>query len=212
MFEVRRRQQRLTPRQAISVLYREPAPWATPYALPLALDLLGTAVGVNGVTLFLTVERPEIAHELAGELPFGVGALVVPFELDDPAGLVRPFADRDFARLLIVAGDALGVSARILNTALSVLEHDPLAIGQTPAGGAYLTGANLRTSASSNELTLCLRALLGNSGPIPPAIRTLEPRLRLAALSASNELRAIVAEHAKTLPRTWARLREAEAS
>lgn len=211
MLEIRRRPHRTTPRQAISVLYREPPPWATELALPLALDLLGAAVAVNGVTLFLTVEHPHIAHELAGELPFGVGALVVPFDLDDPAGLVRPFAERDFARLLLVAADAIGITARLLTTGLSVLQHDPVVLGPAATGGAYLAGANLHATAAAGNLTLCLRAMLGDGGPLPPTVRKLERRSRLSGLADLDAVRELAADHAREIPRTWAHLRESTA-
>lgn len=208
MYEVRRRQWRVTPRQAISVLYRQPAPWAAPFALPLALDLLGAAVAVNGVTLFLTVERPDIAHELAAELPFGVGALVVPFDRDDPMGLVRPFAERDFERLLLVAGDTLGVSVRLLATGFSVLAHESVVVGLSPGGGAFLTGANLCMAVATNELIVCVRAMLGDQEPIPAAIRKLEARTCLSSLPDVAALRKRAADYANILPRTWQRIKE----
>jgi hypothetical protein len=111
------------------------------------MDVIGALVRVDGVTLAIIGPTSSDDIEVYSELPAGI-------EVIDPGvgqgGLVRtgrlvPAAigallDRQFDRVVALAGDVLRLAPRIVATGLSALGEAEVVVGPTKGGHGYLVG------------------------------------------------------------------------
>jgi hypothetical protein len=200
---------RKTPRQAITALL-EPAhaDWAEPYIVPLALDLAGAFVAVNGVTLSVAGSTFGAVSEIAKVLPFGIDLVVPPHrEQEQPALWVAgQHAERGFEKILIVSADAIGVSSRMVSTALSVLTSRQTIAGFSPSGSTYLAGFQSAALADAAAGVDALLRALESEGTGERCESLFESRFRLRDLSSFAEFCDIATGYATLLPRTMATL------
>ena len=220
---------RLTPRQAIVVLdvpsLPEPAVSAPargdshtvlqPYAL---LDVIGTLVGVDGASISIVCQSPARARALHAALPAGVDLMVPePVHLAVEGALVwglRLLLDRQFSRIVAIAGDTLAVPSRLVATALGSLSTADMVIGQTLQSGVYLVGVRdqagislLREAgAAPNWSHLDPRVLLERARPVGTVVRHVESRMRLSDLTSPETIRAALEDSAGLAPRMTAAL------
>jgi hypothetical protein len=213
MIAVRRRDERLSPRQAIVAIYRPVRGWAPALGIALALDLLGAAVAVNGASLAASVENAQTAESLSEVLPIGVELSIDRLELGAEVELPRRYVARGFERIVFVAADAIGVSTRMLSTALSVLATDPLVVGRTESGGCFLVGVGGKEIGARNAVLSGLLGALAADGRLRSvSAPRLENLTRLTELAGIDELRAEVEPRASLVPRTVAIVQELDAS
>src|SRR6478672_1738691 len=108
---------RTSPRQAIAVAFDGGGPvWSEPLRLPVLLDILGTLIAINGVTLAVSFRSSQDAHVLSDELPAGIETVVRVIEQDREQEWIAPaMYKRGFDRVLVVAGDTIGVPLRPVN-------------------------------------------------------------------------------------------------
>ncbi len=222
--------ERLTPRQAIVVLDVPPQAVLPaslsgrtvdqhaelqPYAL---LDVIGTLVGVDGVSISVVCQSPVRGHTLQMALPAGVDLLVPEAtNLATEGALIwglQHHLDRGFSRVVAIAGDALAVPSRVVATALGSLSTADLAIGQTRHAGVYLVGVRdqsgiallLEAGAAPNWSRLDPRTLEDRAKPSAAVVRQVEPRMRLAELTTPDLIRQALEDSAGLAPRMTAAL------
>ena len=200
-----RRQIRTSPRQAVVALFEPDASaWRAPFVVPLALDVVGSMVAVNGATLSIGCESLEAAALIAPELQVGVDLLVRPANVPGKLlnWLAKQHAERGFESIVFVAADIIGLSPRLLSTALSVLATEDSVIGSTPGSLIYLLGVRARILGStSTELKSEIEVFTGCE-VWPKVGRRVEWRPRLQELGSVEDFRTGANEHPKFLPRT----------
>lgn len=196
-----RRSDRLTPRLALIALLTGPtASWQAPLTTPLALDLIGSMVAVNGATLTLATRESELARVLVDDIPAGVDLMIdaVASDAELACALVESLTARGFARIVVIASDTIGVSSRIMTTALSALAGEDTVAGLTPHGELYLAG---QTAGDANRpLFDGLDWTPETSGPAPRG-RGLERRARARDFAGLDELRRAVEGFERQHPR-----------
>jgi hypothetical protein len=222
--------ERLTPRQAIVVLDVPPQPELPaslagntgdqrpdlqPYAL---LDVIGTLVGVDGASISVVCPSHVRARTLQAALPAGVDVLT-----PDPARLATEGAliwglqhllDRNFSRIVAIAGDSIAVPSRVVATALGSLSTADLAIGLTLQAGIYLVGIRdqsgitllLEAGAAPNWSMLDPRILRERTRPPDAVVRQVESRMRLSELTTPDMIRHALRDSAALAPRMTAAL------
>lgn len=204
------REQRVSPRQAIVGMQAAPAGWAGAFALPLLLDVLGTLVAVDGATLALCLADADAAAGLAERLPAGIDVLAgVPAASAALFGVAQELVGRRFERVVFVAADAVGLTTRLMSTALSALATEPALLGRTPEGGTYLVGVRGELVERDPARVETLLGLLGATGIWRRMEgRQVEPLPRLSELMGLPDLRSAVRGHERYLPRLVRQLHE----
>lgn len=204
------RERRVSPRQAIIGINVPPGGWAAAFALPLLLDVLGTLVAVDGVTLALCLPDTPTAAAESERIPAGIEVLSgVTVAATSLPAVADAFAERRFERIAFVATDAVGLSARLLSTVLSALATEPSIVGRTPEGGTYLVGLRAEWVRSDPDAAGALLALLEQTGVwrrLPG--RQVEPLPRLGELGSLAELRSAMRGRERFLPRLAGQLKE----
>jgi hypothetical protein len=222
--------ERLTPRQAIVVLDVPPQPALPaslvgntddqrpdlqPYAL---LDVIGTLVGVDGASISVVCPSNVRARTLQAALPAGVDVLTPdPVSLATEGGLIwglQHLLDRDFSRIVAIAGDSIAVPSRVVATALGSLSTADLAIGQTLQAGIYLVGVRdqsgitllIEAGAAPNWSMLDPRVLRERARPSDAVVRQVESRMRLSELTTPEMIRHALRDSAALAPRMTAAL------
>jgi hypothetical protein len=220
--------QRVTPRQAVVVLDIPPqadAPSAgkaesggedlQPYAL---LDVIGTLAAVNGASISVMCNSQARAQSLRPALPAGIDVLV-----PEPVNLVTGGAliwalqsqlNREFSRVVAIAGDALAVPTRVVATALGSLAEADLVLGQTFQSGIYLVGIRnlagitllLDAGAAPNWERLDPRVLRERCRQTNAVMRQVESKMRLSEFSTPEMVKQALRDAASLAPRMTAAL------
>jgi hypothetical protein len=222
--------QRVTPRQAVVVLDIPPQPELPaaltggpepgredlqPYAL---LDVIGTLAGVNGASISVMCNSQARAQELRPGLPAGIDVLVPePVNLITGGALVwalQSQLNRDFSRVVAIAGDALAVPTRVVATALGSLAEADLVLGQTFQSGIYLVGIRnlsgitllLDSGAAPNWERLDPRVLRDRCRQTEAVFRQVESKMRLSEFSTPEMVKQALCDAAALAPRMTAAL------
>jgi hypothetical protein len=222
--------ERLTPRQAIVVVDVPPQPELPvsltgkaedqraafqPYAL---LDVIGTLVGVDGASISVVCQSAERARTLQTALPAGVDLLIpIAVNLATEGALIwglQHHLDRDFSRIVAIAGDSLAVPSRVVATALGSLSTADIALGQTLQAGVYLIGIRdqagisllLEAGAAPHWGRLDTRTLRERARPAGAVVRQVESKMRLSELTTAEMIRQALADSATLAPRMTAAL------
>lgn len=186
-----------------------------PFAL---LDVIGTLVGVNGASISVMCGTQERARALRPALPAGIDVLV-----PEPVNLVTGGAliwalqsqlNREFSRVVAIAGDALAVPTRVVATALGSLSEADLVLGQTFQSGIYLIGVRnltgitllLDSGAAPNWERLDPRVLRERCRQTDAVIRQVESKMRLSEFSTPEMVKQALRDAAALAPRMTAAL------
>lgn len=114
--------------------------------LALLLDNLGIVVGVNGVTTGVLAQSIADAALLSTALPHDVELFAPAPNAPEPDQSVvhamEECQQRAFARIVAIRSDVIGLTVRIVSTALSSLAHADIVAGFTPHGDWYLAGVH----------------------------------------------------------------------
>lgn len=108
------------------------------------LDLLGSLVGVNGVTISVLSTDPTHAAQLASITPPGIDLMTPPNDLPESEGrlswAVGQHVQRHFSRLVVIAADIPALPTRTVATTLSSLTSADAIVGTSNETGVYLLG------------------------------------------------------------------------
>jgi hypothetical protein len=182
------------------------------------LDVIGTLVGVNGASLSVMCQTQARAHSLRAGLPAGIDVVVPePINLVTGGALVwalQHHLNRDFSRVVAIAGDALAVPTRVVATALGSLTEADLVIGQTFQAGIYLVGVRdltgitllLDSGAAPHWERLDPRVLRERGRQTHAVIRQVESKMRLSELSTPEMVKQVLHDEAALAPRMTAAL------
>jgi 2-phospho-L-lactate guanylyltransferase (CobY/MobA/RfbA family) len=220
--------QRITPRQAVVVLDIPPQSESQasesieheredlqPYAL---LDVIGTLVGVSGASISVMCRTQARARMLRQSLPAGIDVIVPePVNLMTGGALLwslQSQLNREFSRVVAIAGDALAVPTRVVATALGSLAEADLVLGQTFQSGVYLVGVRNQTGitllldsgAAPNWERLDPRILREHARQSDAVIRQVESKARLSEYTSSEMVRQVLRDAAALAPRLTAAL------
>ncbi len=199
---------RVSPRQAIVVVY-EDASVHTPVQAakePLLLDLLGTLVGVNGVSLAVVATNRTMGRRIAKSLPAGVELLVPPAGEPAIGWTTSKLVAKGFERVLVVASDVIGLPVRVISTALSAIASESVIRADTPLGNPYLVGISTTQLPNATDFlqlkTLDQHEALERIAPT----RGMERFSRLSEIEDRGELRELVVANSRLLPRLFRQL------
>jgi hypothetical protein len=209
MIVSRRGAARTTVRQAIIAHY-EPSARFPELACPVALDVAASLGAVNGFSLaFVCTDQPA-AKEIAPLLPVGVDLRLHTPVIDQPTAIffAREYAEHRFERMVFVAADTLGLTARIISTASSVLADASPVLGLTATKLPYLVGVNDAALGAGDPDTLTALAEISNLGSPTSQRGRLDRLSRLFDFNDRSELETFVRESPKVLPRMHQRLLE----
>ena len=210
MIVARKGSARTSVRQAIIALY-ECNTEREELSRALALDVVATLGAVNGFSLAVACGDPIAGKQLGTELPAGVDLRLLAPGIEEPFAfyLAREYAAKGFERIIVVAADTVGLSARILSTTASVLATDSPVLGLTPSNRPYLVGVNDRALARGDEMSIAaLSAFTAGDDLASLPGRRLERLSRLGELADDAEIEEIVEGQRKQLPRTATKLLE----
>jgi hypothetical protein len=213
-------------RQAVIVdaasLHRDNLAWEThPFADALRqsvfLDLLGSLVGVNGVTISVLSTDPTQTSQLASLTPPGIDLITPPHDLMESQGrlswAVGQHLQRQFSRLVVIAADIPALPTRTVATTLSSLTSADAIVGTSNETGVYLLGlrderglAALEAAGGANGLDrLNVPALVAFSTDPRLVVRYVERRDRVM-LDRLDPIREAVVATPNAAPRTAALL------
>lgn len=208
MIVARRSSARTSVRQVVVALYKPVSAFAA-LSRPLALDVVAALGAVNGFTVALVCTDAAAAREIGEELPAGVDLRLHPSGNDESAALffARDYVRNGFERVIFVAADTLGITARLLSTTSSLLDVESPVIGKTRGGTPYLVGVNdTAMTANQPETLAALTAISAGPAPVSLRGRPLDRLTRLGELTDWAEVREAVDERRDLLPRTVGQL------
>jgi hypothetical protein len=215
---------RTSPRQAVLVdaasLHQDDTSWEkspNPFADALRqsvyLDLLGSLVGVNGVTISVLSTGPAQSSQLAAITPPGIDLLTPPHDLAEPWGRLTWAIDhhlqRAFTRLVVIAADVPALPTRTVATTLSSLASADAIVGTSTETGVYLLGLRDQRGLAAAEAAggahgldrLSVATFVDSSMEPRIVVRYVERRDRLA-LDRLDSIREAVAAAPIAAPRT----------
>lgn len=176
------------------------------------LDLLGSLVGVNGVTISVLSTGTNQTSALTAITPPGIDLLTPPSDVPDQMGRLTWAIDqhlqRAFCRVVVVAADVPALPTRIIATTLSSLAGADAVAGNGDTG-LYLFGirdekglrAAERAGGADGLDQIDLPTLSGSARAEGLVLRYVERRDRLV-LDHLDEIREIVSAAPATAPRT----------
>lgn len=194
-------------------------PWAEELRRAVLLDLLGSLVAVNGVTISVLSAGSAHAEAIATAIPPGIDVIVPPADGIDREGrfvwAVKNHLQRAFSRVVAIAADVPALQTRIVATALGSLATSDVVVGPTTSTGLYLLGVcderGLSIATAAGAATgfdgLSLAAITGAAKTQGAVVRSVERRCRLANDQRLDQLRDAVAATPSAAPRTAALLR-----
>lgn len=196
---------RISVRQAIVVFHEQSSSTlCARFAVPAALDLLGTMVAVNGVSLIVTCATKEGRRQFAKIIPAGVELLAPPSGQPAIGWAARELVSRGFERVVFVASDVLGLPARVLSTAMSAVDVVGILRADTADGEPYLIGFS---AMSVDGVSVCSNLSMFEDAKVMDRIRPtrgFERFPRLGELQTVDQLRTVATASPALLPRVCA--------
>lgn len=193
------RLERRTKRQAIVLLPPPPLPFSAAVREAALADLIGAAVAVDGATILLVSGSVAPPFDGSGSSPAGIDLLDL--SLDDPRGIAAAAVEstlrRAFERVVLVAGDAIGLSSRIIGTALGGLQTARAVVGATANNRiACLALGEAETALMLDGAGWLAPLVIGGPLPPPPSLpgplRFVERRARVCECATPVDLRSAV--------------------
>jgi hypothetical protein len=213
-------------RQAVIVdaasLHRDNLAWEThQFADALRqsvfLDLLGSLVGVNGVTISVLATDSLQSSQLSSITPPGIDVMTPPHDLERSQGrlswAVNQHLKRQFSHQVVIAADIPALPTRTVATTLSSLTGADAVVGTSTETGVYLLGlrderglAAMDAAGGGSGLErLNVPALVACSSNPPLVVRYVERRDRVV-LERLDSIREAIAAAPIAAPRTAALL------
>jgi hypothetical protein len=190
-----------------------PNPFADALRQSVYLDLLGSLVGVNGVTISVLSTGPAQSSQLAAITPPGIDLITAPQDLREPWGrltwVIGHHLQRAFTRLVVIAADVPALPTRTVATTLSSLASADAIVGTSNETGVYLLGLRdargltaIEAAGGANGLErLNVSALVATSTDPRFVVRYVERRDRLI-IDRLDSVREAVAATPAAAPRT----------
>jgi hypothetical protein len=197
---------RVSPRQAIVAHYfTDLDEWARPFALPLVLDLLESLVEIDGVSIMVACDDPQSVEQLSVSFPAGVDYLAAPGGVANPnRWQAEQMVQRGFERFVILAADAIGLSSRLVSTAMSVLGSAESVAATTPAGCVWLAGVRADAISQGSAQVEALLGAMATGNQVEHGGPRLGRRMRLRDLNSAAQVFEEAQPYAPLVPRTLA--------
>jgi len=195
-----------------------PSPFADALRQSIYLDLLGSLVGVNGVTISVLSTGLTQSSQLTAITPPGIDLMTPPDDSAEPSSRLAWAVDhhlhRAFTRIVVIVADVPALPTRTVATTLSSLASADVIVGTSTETGVYLLAVrDLRglraveaAGAASGLDRLVVSSIAAPVGEDRITLRYVERRDRLV-IDRLDPVREAVLATPNAAPRTATLLR-----